>query len=239
MSVYNLTENQKKLIKWIVQEISNGNLDEEFRITRTQAGLSIAQYRGEGEQPIISDGILDALATEGLIIRSRQSQTLKATIDRCTVTGKAYEAVKSNFNAPDTSFLRNLTPLEDVSNFDNELKQRCFPILGAGSADPKLWDSAVRTAGTILEERLRDVGGITDTNRVGRNLVNDIFGRSGTLASKFLVESERDGCRDLYAGAVGVFRNPSAHRLIDPTPEDGGAIIVFINFLLKKLENLR
>lgn len=50
MSLYNLTENQKKLIKWIVQEITNGKLDEEFGITCTQAGLSIAQYRGEALQ---------------------------------------------------------------------------------------------------------------------------------------------------------------------------------------------
>jgi hypothetical protein len=43
----------------------------------------------------------------------------------------------------------------------------------------------------------------------------------------------------LYAGTIGAFRNPSAHRLIDPTPEEGGAFIVFVNLLLKKLEDLR
>ena len=56
-----------------------------------------------------------------------------------------------------------------------------MPILGAGAADPKLWDSAVRAAGVILEERLRDVGNIADRARVGRDLVNDVFGDRGTL----------------------------------------------------------
>jgi hypothetical protein len=37
---------------------------------------------------------------------------------------------------------------------------------------------------------------------------------------------EREGYRDLYAGALGAFRNPSAHRLIDPTPHDGGVYLV-------------
>jgi len=91
----------------------------------------------------------------------------------------------------------------------------------------------------ILEERLRDVGGVSDPGRVGRELVNDLFGQSGTLAAKFSNDSERQGYRDLYAGVVGAFRNPYAHRLVDPIPEDGGAFVVFVNLLLKKLEDLR
>jgi hypothetical protein len=35
-----------------------------------------------------------------------------------------------------------------------------------------------------------------------------------------------------------VFRNHYAHRLIDPKPEEGGAIIVFIDLLLKMLDDL-
>ncbi|MEQ8961337.1 MAG: TIGR02391 family protein [Coleofasciculus sp. C2-GNP5-27] len=46
-------------------------------------------------------------------------------------------------------------------------------------------------------------------------------------------------CSGQHAGIVGAFRNPSAHRLVDPTPEEGGAFIVFVNLLLKKLEDLR
>jgi hypothetical protein len=147
--------------------------------------------------------------------------------------------VDTNFSAPDTSFLKHLTPLADITNLDEQLKQRCLPILGAGSADPKLWDSAVRTAGVILEDRLRDVGGISDSNCVGRVLVNNIFGQNGTLASRFTISSERDGYRELYAGIVGAFRNPYAHRLVDPNPEDGGAFIIFVNLLLKMLDDLR
>jgi hypothetical protein len=143
------------------------------------------------------------------------------------------------FTAPDTSFVKHLSPLADLTNFDDTLKQRCLPILGAGATDPMLWDSAVRTAGVVLEERLRDVGKISDQNITGRDLVNRIFGQSGTLANKFTISAERDGYRDLFAGVVGVIRNPSAHRLVDPTPEEGGATLVFVNLLLRKLELLR
>jgi len=143
------------------------------------------------------------------------------------------------FTAPDASFIKHLSPLADLTNFDDALKQRCLPMLGAGAADPMLWDSAVRTARVILEERLRDVGKISDSNIIGRDLVNRIFGQSGTLANKFTAPSERDGYRDLFAGVVGIIRNPSAHRLVDPTPEEGGATLVFVNLLLRKLELLR
>ena len=136
------------------------------------------------------------------------------------------------------SFIRYITPLTDVSNLDNELKTRCLPILGAGSSDPTLWDSAVRTAGVILEERLRQKGNISDRNVTGQGLVNKLFSKNGILAGKFTVDSERQGYRDLYAGIIGTYRNPSAHRLIDPTPEEGGRFIMFVDLLLKKLDNL-
>jgi hypothetical protein len=117
---------------------------------------------------------------------------------------------------------------------DADLSSRCLPLVNANPNNPKVWDSAVRTAGVILEERLRKVGNIKD-NSVGRDLVNKVFGKAGTLAKDFTDESERDGYRDLFAGVVGAFRNPSAHRLIDPNPEEGGAYIVFVNLLLKHL----
>jgi hypothetical protein len=132
-----------------------------------------------------------------------------------------------------------LTSLANPDNLDSELKNRCLSCLVSDIKDPKNWDNAVRVAGVILEERLHDVGQITDRNRIGRDLVNDIFNQNGTLITKFENDSERVGYRDLFAGIVGVFRNPSAHRLLDPDPEEGGAYLAFINLLLRKLENLR
>ena len=197
--------------------------------------------------PNLTKGAIDALTFAGLILCNISYDT-KATSSgahqqernrRCTLLGKAYEAIDSDFSAPDTSFIKHLTPLADITDLDSEIKQRCLPILGAGSADPKLWDSVVRTAGVLLEERLRTVGGVIDTRRTGRDLVNDVFGNNGTLATKIPNDSERQGYRDIYAGIVGVFRNPYSHRLLDPTPEDGGAFVVFVNLLLKMLDDLR
>jgi hypothetical protein len=244
-----LTNSQKDLLRWLVRQIREEKLSEEFSIIWLNEKCSISEYKGDIEDnaPGITKGALDTLAAADLIlceIRYRATNSYGGHGQdergrRCTLLNKAYEAIDSNFNIPDTSFIKQLTPLADITNLDVELKQRCLPILGAGSADPKLWDSAVRTAGVILEERLRIVGGITDKTRIGRELVNDVFSSKGTLAAKIPNESERQGYRDMYAGIVGVFRNPYAHRFIDPTPEDGGTFIIFVNLLLKMLEDLR
>lgn len=230
-------------------------MNEEFRIIwvytfssdSSSSEAAMLDFRGTKEELSkisITQGALSVLEENGLIHcdivhRLDKSGKQNEAERKCTVMGKAYEAVDTEFSAPDTSFITHLTPLADISGFDEQLKKRCLPILSAGSSDSKLWDSAVRTAGVILEDRLRDVGVVSDPNRIGSALVNSVFSDKGTLASKFTVDSERQGYRDLYAGIVGAFRNPSAHRLVDPSPEEGGAFIVFVNLLLSKLEALR
>lgn len=94
MSNYNITDNQKKIITWIVQEIRNQTLPEEFLMVFTFNGIGISDYRGQVPAPDISTGALEALDKADLIIfksLGRQAQY------QCTVLGKAYEAVDSNF----------------------------------------------------------------------------------------------------------------------------------------------
>jgi len=231
------------VVRWLVAQVHDGNLAEEFQVYWTNSGANIIGLK-DGDPPVtITRGTLDVLVAAEMLmcdpIRPPMAGAQTEIARRCVLRGKAYEAVDSDFASADTSFVTHLAPLADVTNLDSEIKTRCLPILGAGSSDPKLWDSALRTAGVILEERLRDVGGITDSARSGRDLVNDLFKKGGTLAGKFPQDSERQGYRDLYAGLVGVLRNPYAHRLIDPTPEAGGALVVFVDLLLKMLEDLR
>jgi Protein of unknown function (Hypoth_ymh) len=235
-----ITKRQQEVISKIVALVRRESLKENFSAAMAnQGGMIVFNSLASpvAHFPHATIETFQALANAGLLIVSITE--IRFGLLSCALTGKAYEAVDSNFEAPDTSFLRQLTPLADVTKFDDALKRRCLPMLGAGAADPMLWDSAVRTAGVILEERLREIGRINDPNLIGRDLVNKVFGKAGTLANKFTVEGERDGYRDLFAGVVGVIRNPSAHRLVDPTPEEGGATLVFVNLLLKKLELLR
>ena len=240
MTAYNLTATQKQMLRGIVGLVQAGTINEEFEIywsgneaTGFNAMLVCVNKPGVMLPTATKSGIA-ALGTSGLLACGSDSSR-----QACALTGEGYTAVENDFHASDTSFVQYLNPLTDISGFDTELKTRCLPLLAGGGTDPMLWDSAVRTAGVILEERLRDVGDIADPSKTGQGLVNAVFNSSGTLAPKFSVDAERQGYRDLYAGIVGTVRNPSAHRLIDPLPEEGGALLVFVNLLLKKLEALR
>jgi len=235
-----LTSVQKKVISGVVKLIRSGEIQETFTVCRDgeRTGMLLLDkgkphYRFEETQP----QTFEALARAGMLIVDVIEP--RFGLLNCTVTAEAYAAVDSGFDATDVSFVQQLSFIPDVAHLDAKLRDRCVPILTAGAANPAVWDSAVRTAGVVLEDRLRDVGGIVDPNVIGQELVNRLFSANGTLASKFAAAAERQGYRDLFAGVVGVFRNPSAHRFIDPTPEEGGAIIVFVNLLLRKLEALR
>ena len=238
MSEYNLTENQKKLIKLIVEEIKNEKIPEEFWLHWSLDGLRINKYTGDRLsefQPICTQIALRALEKQELLFIDKKSTSYYYV---CSVTGKAYQAVESNFNEPDTSFIKHITPLADLTDLDKDLKERCLPTLSSNASDPKQWDTAITTAVKILEDRIKKVGGITDDNLHGQKLVNQVFTERGTLAHKFNPEAKREGYRNLYAGFMGVFRNNYAHKFIDPIPENGGKIIVFIDLLLKQLDNL-
>ena len=246
--MYNLTDDQKKQAKWLVENVKAGNLDENFQIwwvktlEKSYPEAGFTDYKGtkdELDNVDLTQGSLKALSANNLLLYQVTSLSPLEAWD-CTLTGNIYVAVDSGFNSPDSSFIDYLTPpLANPSGFDEELARRCFPILTTGGSNPDSWDTAVRNAGVVLEERLHIIGSITDPTKIGRDLVNAVFGRNGTLASKFLVDPEREGYRELYCGIVGAFRNPSAHRFIDHSPEEGGALLVFVNLLLKKLENLR
>jgi uncharacterized protein (TIGR02391 family) len=250
--MYNLTDTQKDLLRWIICQIRERRMPEEFYVFWDIDGMPHVHWNGsEGfrECEEMTRDKLEALEAEHLLrchveysvtrsaLGSSVREDRRDDSRRVSITAEGYKAVDTDFDAPDTSFVRHLTPLGNLPELDAELKTRCLPILGAGAADPKLWDSAVRTAGVILEERLRSIGGIAGES-VGRDLVNRVFGKNGTLAKEFDSESEREGYRDLFAGIVGAFRNPSGHRLVDPNPHEGGAYISFVNLLLSHLGRL-
>ncbi len=126
--MYNLTESQKNALKWLVEQARSSNLTEEFTFVwqvgrlRTIRGLKIQDILD------ISKGTLDVFADNNLVVSEpniehnvKMGKSYEKS-RRCTLTQKAYDAVDSNFGAPDTSFIKYLTPLADVSGFDNELK---------------------------------------------------------------------------------------------------------------------
>ncbi len=106
---YNLTDKQKKFVKWFVNKANSGNLSEEFTIIRYQGRFDIDGYTGEKDEiPEISNAILNALAYEDMLHctvnynanpKGHRSESSRIIV----ITGKAYEAVKNDLIHPKTS----------------------------------------------------------------------------------------------------------------------------------------
>ena len=60
--------------------------------------------------------------------------------------------------------------------------------------------------------------------------------QTGSLANTQSEEAEKQAMSDLFAGAIGLFKNPSSHRDIDSvSPEEAADIIRLANCLLRML----
>ncbi|NEQ86880.1 MAG: hypothetical protein F6K26_44605 [Moorea sp. SIO2I5] len=229
MQALNLNETQKKLLQWLVEKVRAKKLNEEIWFTWSFSGTIIVGY--QGKVPEVNRITLHALKNSGCLLCERRRKDEY----KCALTRKAYEAVDSNFDAPNLSAIP-----PELKHLDSELLERCHFSLSAGGDDPKAWDKAVRTATVVLEERLIKLGKTDSINpdATGESIVNIIFAGNNPVLDGKLDDSKLKAYRNLYAGMMGVFRNPYAHRFIDPSPEVGGAIIAFIDVLLKQLNDI-
>lgn len=99
------------------------------------------------------------------------------------------------------------------------------------------YDTAIFQAFKAVEVQVRKTGKYTKGD-YGVPLMRKAFNpKTGSLSNKEAEESEKRAMSDLFAGAIGLFKNPVSHRFIDTvSPENAADLIRFANFLLKMLE---
>jgi len=121
--------------------------------------------------------------------------------------------------------------LEAQAGYDEELMRRCGHLIHLGA-----FDEAVRSAFVLLEERLRKAVG--EERMTGTQLANSAFGPAkGPLAQQLgHSQSEKEGLRELYSGAFKLFRNPTAHGVVEYSAAEGKAIISLVDLLLRILK---
>ena len=97
--MYNLTPDQKDLLRWIVTDVRAKKMPEEFSIAWGQDGplLHFAGSNGFYKLSDVTRGALDALAANHLLhLRTRDDDVFGTR--HCTLMGKAYEAVDRAFS---------------------------------------------------------------------------------------------------------------------------------------------
>jgi coproporphyrinogen III oxidase len=70
---YNLTDRQKHLLRWVVGQVREGNLTEEFSVSWFTGGFNLHPFSGDkGDLPKFSKGSLDALEAAGVLLVDRR-----------------------------------------------------------------------------------------------------------------------------------------------------------------------
>jgi uncharacterized protein (TIGR02391 family) len=62
---------------------------------------------------------------------------------------------------------------------------------------------------------------------------------NGPLADRQLDPGERVGVMELFAGAIGTFKNPPSHRQVDYTdPTEASEVILLADLLMRLLDRI-
>ena len=161
------------------------------------------------------------LVTEGLIIQdpeqsadyyclTRKGRTLKTRLD--------IEAYRQGHVLP-------------VSLLHPRLAEKVLPMFTRGD-----YEVAVFQAFKELEVTVRRLAKLP-ADLVGVKLMREAFRpETGSLAQKDTVVAEQQAMMELYAGAMGHFKNPPSHRDVGIQRSAAAQVICFASYLLDQAE---
>lgn len=107
------------------------------------------------------------------------------------------------------------------------------------------YDTAVFQAFREIEVAVRRTGGFPDSS-VGIQLMRDAFrpdtknsaAPPGPLTDMTLPVAEQEAMSNLFAGAIGLYKNPQSHRNVPTEAIDAAEVIVFASHLLRIVDRL-
>ena len=100
------------------------------------------------------------------------------------------------------------------------------------------YDTAIFQAFKAVEVMVRRKGGYTKGD-IGVTLMRKAFHpKTGVLTNMHSEESEKQAMSDLFAGAIGLFKNPTSHRDIEGiSPDEAADYIKVANCLLNVVDS--
>ncbi len=138
---------------------------------------------------------------------------------------------KANEEANVTAY-KNAARLPDGS-LDPVLARKVRPLFIRGD-----YETAIFQAFKEVEVRVRQATSLPDSE-YGTDLMRQAFDKdSGLLADMSRLPAERDAMAHLFAGAIGLYKNPSSHRDINfDNPDEAVELILTANHLLRVVDS--
>jgi uncharacterized protein (TIGR02391 family) len=89
-----------------------------------------------------------------------------------------------------------------------------------------------------IEVRVRGLAG-APPSVVGVKLMRDAFGEKGRLRDPSMEGGEQIATMELFAGAMGVFKNPTSHRPVEfDDPTRAAEVVLFADLLMRVLDDV-
>lgn len=137
--------------------------------------------------------------------------------------------------------LKNALDLDQYRKSNVLPKRFLHPVLAQ-----KVWstfvrgdyDTAVFQAFKEVEVAVRNASGF-DVTVIGTTLMRKSFDtRTGPLTDKNIPKAERESLTHLFAGAIGLYKNPHSHRNVDiDSPVEAAELIILASHLLKIVDS--
>ncbi|MCD4786479.1 MAG: TIGR02391 family protein [Candidatus Eremiobacteraeota bacterium] len=119
----------------------------------------------------------------------------------------------------------------NVDFLNKELKERCNSHFSNGN-----YDEAIMNACKLIEVSIRKLSELPDTD-CGVSLVRKAFNKNQPILRYSTITAEQDAMSHLFAGFIGVFKNPQSHRFVDiKDPSTAFEVLMFANHLCKLLD---
>lgn len=177
------------------------------------------RYRGDGPQKALIEAI-NWLQGSGLIARGHPSQS----------AGEAFIITRLGHKV----LAEGLAPLDAARRLGLDLHPRLARVQSQFLLGE--YELAAFAAMREVEIRVRELSGF-DASLLGVKLMRRAFGEGGPLADPGLDDGERVGIMELFAGAIGTYKNPPSHRQVDyADPIVASEVVLLADLLMRMLD---
>lgn len=99
------------------------------------------------------------------------------------------------------------------------------------------YSTAVLLAFKEVEVAVRDAGGYSDTDYGVRLMRQAFHAEDGPLTDASQPPAEKDATHQLFAGAIGLYKNPHSHRNVAVAADEAAELIIFASHLLRIIDS--